>query len=96
MLAKLGRLAPPAGLPVAIERPSGLIVDALIEAGHPVVPIHPNVVRACRPRYRAASGKSDPGGAYTLANILRTDGHRFRALLPASDEINWPSWARPR
>ncbi|MFO1035292.1 MAG: IS110 family transposase [Geminicoccaceae bacterium] len=87
MLARLRRAAPPAELPVALERPSGLIVDALIEAGHPVIPIHPNVVKACRPRYRAAGGKSDPGDAYLLADLLRTDGHRFQRLVPASDEI---------
>ncbi len=87
LLARLERIAPPAELPLAIERPSGLIVDALVEAGHPVIPIHPNVVRACRPRYRAAGGKCDPGDAYMLADILRTDGHRFRPLLPASDDI---------
>lgn len=27
----------------AVERPSGLVVDVLAEAGHPVVPIHPNM-----------------------------------------------------
>lgn len=87
LLARLARLAPPAALPIALERPSGLLVDALVEAGHPVVPIHPNVVKACRPRYRAAGGKSDPGDAYMLADILRTDAHRFRLLRPCSDEI---------
>jgi transposase len=87
LLARLKRIAPPAELPVAIERPSGLIVDALIEAGHPVVPIHPNIVKACRPRYRAAGGKSDPADAFMLADILRTDGHRFRPLMPAADDI---------
>jgi len=87
LLARLRKIAPAAELPIAIERPSGLIVDALIEAGHPVVPIHPNVVKACRPRYRAAGGKSDPGDAYMLADILRTDGHRFRPLTPLSDDI---------
>jgi transposase len=87
MLARLKRVAGPAELPIAIERPSGLIVDALVAAGHPVIPIHPNVVKACRPRYRAAGGKSDPGDAYMLADILRTDGHRFRPLMPASDDI---------
>lgn len=87
MLAQLRRIALPAELPVAIERPSGLVVDALIAAGHPVVPIHPNIVKACRPRYRAAGGKSDPGDAYMLADILRTDGHRFRPLTPVSDDI---------
>ncbi|HEV2546611.1 MAG TPA: IS110 family transposase [Stellaceae bacterium] len=87
MLLRLARRAPPGEMAIAIERPSGLLVDALIEAGHPVVPIHPNVVKACRPRYRAAGGKSDPGDAYMLADILRTDGHRFRPLRPCSDEI---------
>ena len=87
LIARLERVAKPAELPIAIERPSGLIVDALVEAGHPVIPIHPNVVKACRPRYRAAGGKSDPGDAYMLADILRTDGHRFRPLMPASNDI---------
>jgi len=87
LLARLKRLGPPAELPVAIERPSGLVVETLVTAGHPVVPIHPNVVKACRPRYRAAGGKSDPGDAYMLADILRTDGHRFAPLTPASDDI---------
>ena len=82
LLARLRAIAAPAELPIAIERPI-LLVDTLVEAGHPVIPIHPNVVKACRPRYRAASGKSDPGDAYMLADILRTDGHRFRPLTPA-------------
>jgi transposase len=87
LMRRLARWAPPAELPVAIERPSGLIVDALVAAGHPVVPIHPNVVKASRPRYSAAGGKSDRGDAYLLADLLRTDGHRFRRLVPCSDEI---------
>lgn len=80
------RLGPPAMIRVAIERPSGLLVDTLVAAGVVVVPIHPNVLKAARPRYRAAGGKSDPGDAYMLADLLRTDGHRFRRLCPPSDE----------
>jgi len=87
LLARLARTAPPQQLPVAIERPSGLVVDTLVDAGHPVVPIHPNQLKACRPRYRAAGGKSDPGDAYILADVLRTDGHRLRPLRPLSDEV---------
>ena len=83
----LARFASPADLPIAIERPSGLLVDTLIAAGHPVVPIHPNAVKACRPRYRAAGGKHDLGDAYLLADVLRTDGHRFTRLAPQSDAI---------
>ena len=86
MLAKLRDLAAPAELPIAIERPTGALVDALVQAGHPVIPIHPNAVKAARPRYTAAGGKSDPGDAYLLADLLRTDGHRLHALRPLSDE----------
>ena len=86
LVQRLARFAPPATLPVALERPSGLVVDTLLDAGFPVVPIHPNAVKACRPRYSAAGGKSDPGDAYLLGDLLRTDGHRFRPLLPLADE----------
>lgn len=85
LIGKLGQLGAAADLPVAIERPNGLVVDTLVRAGHPIVPIHPNVVNACRPRYRAARTKSDLGDAYVLADVLRTDGHRFERLQPDSD-----------
>jgi transposase len=44
------------------------------------------VLKASRPRYAAAQGKSDPADAFMLADLLRTDGHRFRPLRPLSDE----------
>jgi transposase len=87
LVARLGRHGSPGATPIAIERPSGLLVDTLVEAGFIVTPIHPNVVKACRPRYRAVAAKSDPGDAYILADILRTDGHRLAPLTPQSDAI---------
>lgn len=72
---------------VAIERPSGLLVDTLIDARFSVVPIHPNVVKAARPRYRSAFSKSDRGDAFLLADLVRTDQHRFTILEPRSDEM---------
>src|SRR5919198_523623 len=80
--ARLAELAPANELPVAIERPSGLLVERLLEAGHPVVPVHPNAFAAARGRWGAAGAKSDPGDAYKLADYLRTDGHRLRQLTP--------------
>ena len=56
-------------------------------AGFQVVPIHPNAVKASRPRYRSHGGKSDASDAYLLADLLRTDGHRFKPLAPQSDDI---------
>ncbi|HSD10443.1 MAG TPA: IS110 family transposase [Candidatus Binatia bacterium] len=86
LVARLAKVAPPSELRVAIERPTGLLVDTLVEQGFIVVAIHPNAVKASRPRYSAAEGKTDDGDAYLLADLLRTDGHRFRELTPLSDE----------
>jgi transposase len=71
---------------VAIERPDGLLVDRLLEAGFTVLPIHPNKLKATRPRYEASGGKSDGFDAFVLAELARTDSHRHRALAPDSDE----------
>jgi transposase len=73
--------------PIAIERPSGLLVDTLLDAGFTVVPIHPNTVKATRPRYRSHGAKSDASDAFLLADLLRTDGHRFAPLPAQSDDI---------
>lgn len=87
LVRRLRKRGEPKLLPIAVERPSGLLIDTLVEAGHVVVPIHPNVVKASRPRYAAVNAKSDPGDAYLLADLLRTDGHRFAPLRPLSDEV---------
>jgi transposase len=81
-LERLARLAEPAALPVIIERASGLVVERLLAAGHPVVPVHPTAFWAARPRWGASGAKSDPGDSYKLADYLRTDGHRLRRLDP--------------
>jgi transposase len=83
---ELARLAPSGEIEIAIERPSGLLVDTLVDAGFVVVPIHPNMLKASRPRYSAAQGKTDLGDAFILADLLRTDRHRLRELRPLSDE----------
>jgi transposase len=71
---------------VAIERPDGILVERLLGAGLEVLAIHPNQVKAARPRFAVAHGKSDRFDAYVLAELARTDAHRFRALVPDSDE----------
>src|SRR5205823_6263340 len=44
---------------VAIERPDGLLVERLLDAGLQVLPLHPNKVAAARDRFRVSGGKSD-------------------------------------
>ncbi|ATY14423.1 IS110 family transposase [Amycolatopsis sp. AA4] len=85
-LARLRRHGDPADLPVAIETTRGLVVDRLLTAGHPVIPIHPNAFNAVRPRWGAARAKSDPGDSFKLADYLRTDGHQLRTLSPTLAE----------
>jgi transposase len=85
-LERLARLGPPSEVPVAIERPDGLLVERLLEAGHQVVPIHANAFHAARPRWEGASSKSDVGDAFRLADLLRTDRHRLRALRPLDQD----------
>lgn len=83
LVTRLGR----AGVArVAIERPDGILVERLLASGIEVLAIHPNQVKAARPRFAVAHGKSDRFDAYVLAELARTDAHRFRALVPDSDE----------
>jgi transposase len=70
---------------VAIERPDGILVERLLEAGLTVIAIHPNQLKAARARYAVAHGKSDPFDAFVLAELARTDAHRFRAIEADSD-----------
>src|SRR5215204_5634302 len=70
---------------VAIERPDGPLVEAMLDAGLRVVVITPRQVKALRSRYGAAGAKSDAADALLLADVLRTDGHRLRPLTPDSD-----------
>ena len=71
---------------VAIERPDGLLIERLLDAGVSVIAIHPNQVAAMRPRFTAAGGKSDDFDSFVLAELARTDSHRFRILVPDSDQ----------
>jgi transposase len=80
----LGLIADHGGSPqetaVAIETDKNLIVVALSGAGFTVYPVNPRAVARYRERHGQAGGKSDPGDAFVLANVLRTDRHMHRAL----------------
>ena len=84
-LAAMGRRLLRAGVArVAIERPDGPVVDALMGAGLEVVVIASRQVKALRERYGSAGNKDDAFDAYVLADCLRTDGGRLRGLVPDS------------
>jgi transposase len=85
MCARVAAVAAPATLPVAVEQTAGVLVDRLRAAGHPVVIVPPSAMQGFRPRYRATRRKSDPEDAYILADVLRTDGHRFAPTAAVSE-----------
>ncbi len=70
---------------VAIERGDGPVVDALLEADLTVVVISPNRLKNLRSRYGSAGNKDDRFDAFVLADTLRTDRTRLRALVPDTD-----------
>jgi transposase len=67
---------------VAIERPDGPVVDALLRVGLEVVVVSSRAVKALRTRYGLAGNKTDRSDAFVLADCLRTDGHRWPSLQP--------------
>lgn len=67
---------------VAIERPDGPVVDALLAADVEVVVITPRQIKNLRSRYGSAGNKDDRFDAFVLADTLRTDPGLLRPLRP--------------
>jgi hypothetical protein len=70
-----------AAVPIAIETDKNLLVVALQAAGMTVFAINPRAVARYRERHGQSGKKSDPGDAFVLAGLLRTDRHQHRCLL---------------
>lgn len=83
---RLARLGDPAETPVAIERPDGRLVDALLDTGHPVVPVKPNAIKSWREGEVLSGAKDDAGDAEVIAEYLRLRAHRLRVATPYSAE----------
>jgi transposase len=86
LIRRLARYGDPGDMPVAIERPDGRLVDLLLEAGHPVVPVKPNAIKAWRDGEVLSGAKSDAGDAAVIAEYLRLRAHRLTVAAPYSDE----------
>ena len=81
----LGFLTRHGATEVAIERPDGPVIDALLDAEITVVVISPNQVKNLRGRYGSAGNKDDRFDAFVLADTLRTDRTRLRPLTPDTE-----------
>jgi transposase len=88
LIGRLARYGEAGVMPVAIERPNGRLVDLLLEAGHPVVPVSPNAIKTWREGEVLSGAKSDAGDAAVIAEYLRLRQHRLKTAAPYSDETN--------
>ena len=86
LIRRLARHGVAGVMPVAIERPNGRLVDLLLEAGHPVVPVKPNAIKTWRDGEVLSGAKSDAGDAAVIAEYLRLRQHKLKAAAPYSDE----------
>ena len=71
---------------VAIERGDGPVVEVLLDAALAVFVVPSRQIKSLRGRYGSAGNKDDRFDAYVLADTLRTDGHRWRALREDHDD----------
>jgi transposase len=86
LIRRLARFGDPGDMPIGIERPDGRLVDLLLEAGHPVVPVKPNAIKAWRDGEVLSGAKSDAGDAAVIAEYLRLRYHRLQPAVPYSDD----------
>jgi transposase len=70
---------------VGIETDRGLLVGALLAAGYEVVAVNPMSVDRYRDRHRTSGAKSDAVDARVLADLVRTDRQRHRAVAGDSE-----------
>jgi transposase len=80
LVAQLARFGDPIDIQVGIERPDGRLVDLLLEAGHPVVPVSPNAIKTWREGEVLSGAKSDTGDALVIAEYLRLRAHRLHVV----------------
>jgi transposase len=84
LIRKLAKFGEPADVQIGIERPNGRLVDLLLEAGHPVIPVSPNAIKTWREGEVVSGAKSDTGDALVIAEYLRLRHRRLRPVAPYS------------
>ncbi|MBV7339628.1 IS110 family transposase [Chloroflexi bacterium TSY] len=71
---------------IGLETAHNLIIDYLWDAGYTnLYVLPPNVVKASRARYNQSGARTDESDAYTIAELVRTDVHRFYPWHPGSE-----------
>lgn len=77
------KLAALPSIALAVETNSGPAVDQLLQRDLTVYPVNPAASESYRQRKAPSGTKTDHNDAWALADALRVDGHRWKALSPA-------------
>jgi transposase len=75
----------PGEVTIATETDRGLFVAALVAAGYRVLAVNPMSTSRYRERHSTSGAKSDPGDAFVLAELARTDAHNHRPVAGDSE-----------
>ena len=75
----------PGEVTIATETDRGLFVAGLVAAGYRVLAVNPMSTSRYRERHSTSGAKSDPGDAFVLAELARTDGHNHRPVAGDSE-----------
>ena len=95
LLRRLGRLTGnPSEVPVGIERPDGRLVDALLEAGFPVVSVSPNAIQTWRAPVHPPAGPADRSTG-TNGQLLHEPANAARHQAEGRTLIIHTQWATP-
>ena len=70
---------------IATETDRGLFVAAMVASGYRVLAVNPMSTSRYRERHSTSGAKSDPGDAFVLAELARTDGHNHRPIAGDSE-----------
>jgi hypothetical protein len=82
-----GFIDEPGDAMIATETDRGLFVGSLVAAGYRVLAVNPMSTSRYRQRHSTSGAKSDPGDAFVLAELARTDGHNHRPVAGDSDLV---------
>ena len=86
LIRRLAKYGQPEVIQIGIERPNGRLVDLLLEAGHPVIPVSPNAIKTWREGEVISGAKSYAGDALVIAEYLRLRHHRLHPVQPYSSQ----------
>lgn len=77
----------PGQVSIGIETDRGLWANALVAAGYLVYAVNPKAASRYRERHHLGGGKSDPGDAKMLADLVRTDAHNHRLIAGDTTQV---------